>query len=938
MKEISLDYFKAGEFANGTPIKQADIINLIKSDKFKKDTDICRGELSGSKNKDRRREYKTKNLPLVTFGGTFNNPRSKASLKQHSGQASIDFDEYDKEKSDALFEDLKKDKYCHVIFKSPSYGLKVIVKIPMVDTDERYKDYFYGLINYFKKFSPKHDTGCADISRLCFLSYDPGLYVNDDSKIFDIIGKKEEKVTVVKKTEEYIPKYCPFIEKIAALTQLPSGAKTRHAYLDASVWKYCKHNKKDDVMNGYVNAQSRSSGTFNNSDKFVFSCGTIRNYLKGNKENGFVMEGLKLCNVCAEYEQYKIQSKDILLPGKGRLVSEFAERLGSVFSDKHIVFFKPQEHIVTEIRKIKEKDKDEEFLGFHKMESSRFVTTIEKYITPGVMGKNEETDEWEFSPKSMSATIGNIVLESNVFQEKIPLIKRIFTVPLPILYLGDLSFPTELYDKRFYSWLPQDAPKITNQDMSLEDAKKLITLIFKEFPFQEHQDYINAVAGFITPFLRGLYSNFNIRSPIFFYLANRERAGKDYCAGVTGMLYEGCALEEPPISGEKNDMSNREEELRKKLLSAFISGRKRLHFANCKGHINNSTFEQVSTATVYSDRILGKSEVIKVDNELEFSLSGNIGVSYTPDFANRCRFVRLMFADEDANGREFENPQLHNWVLKNRGNILSALYSLVRNWVDKGMPKGTVAFTSFPEWADICGGIMEAAGYDSPCKSDKSTYNLGGDVESDGMKLLYEYMFDHAPNVYMTKSEIRSYLLQGNANHILPEMDLTDRSGQTKFGFLIEKFVNRVMSDIKLLSDNTERTARRKYKFTKEMKEMDKKTIFGANIEEICIKDYENDGNLGNIRNVDTNIELKKTVNEYINTIASMEDTTDTQVTKHNTTNIKFPKEKGDKYYEGLQEPHHINCYSCGNNPTTIFYKGKYFCCLDCLKSFRSQI
>ena len=41
---------------------------------------------------------------------------------------------------------------------------------------------------------------------------------------------------------------------------------------------------------------------------------------------------------------------------------------------------------------------------------------------------------------------------------------------------------------------------------------------------------------------------------------------------------------------------------------------------------------------------------------------------------------------------------------------------------------------------------------------------------------------------------------------------------------------------------------------------------------------------------------------------------------------------------EELIEPHHITCFSCGKSPTTHYYKGKYFCCLGCLKSFRSQI
>ena len=864
MDEIQIDYFKVKDFVNGNPIKQDEVIDIIKSNRFKKITDICRGELSGSINKDKRRVFKTKNLPLVTFGGIFNRPRSKKTLKQHSGQASIDFDEYNKEKSDILFKKLKKDEYIHILFKSPSYGLKAIIKIPLCKTDEEYKKYFYGILKYYNKHSPTQDTGCADVSRLCFLSYDPFVYINEESKIFTQQGEKTIKI-FEQKEDEVIPEYCPFIENIAAKHQLPSGEKTRHTYLDGNVWRYTRKNNKRKVLEGYMTAQGRTLAAFNDSESYCFSCGTIRKYLRGNKDkSGFVKEGLKICDECPEYKKFIENSTEIVLPGRGRLISNFAGRLGNIFNNKSTLFYKPQENNIVEIVKIKEGEEEEEFLGFHILDANRLITCIERYITPGIYVRDIETKEIDFHPKSMGNNVGNVVLESHNFREKLPIIKRIFTVPIPILYKGNLSFPKKGYDKRFYSWLPYNSPTISEPEMKLEEAKKLLTMIYKEFPFQDHQDYINAIAGLISPFLRGLYSNFNVRSPVFFYVANRERAGKDYCAGITGMLYEGCALEEPPISTSGNKRANNEEELRKKLLSAFISGRKRLHFANNKGFINNSTFEQVATATVYSDRLLGKNDVINVDNEIDFSLSGNIGVSYTPDFASRCRFIRLMLDVEDANKRKFKNPSLHFWVLKNRDKVLSAIYSLVKNWIDRGMVKGTKLFTSFPEWAKICGGVMEAAGFDNPCESYDMMFNIGGDVESDNMKMLYEFMYKNRAEESMTKSEIRNFVFDENELNLFPYLDITTRSGQTIFGMIIDKFVNRIMSDIRLVCDNNERSARRRYRFTKEKREIDEKKIFGNDINNVNIDDYlEKDEvvTLVTLGNVSAPTETKKYIN-----------------------------------------------------------------------------
>ena len=43
------------------------------------------------------------------------------------------------------------------------------------------------------------------------------------------------------------------------------------------------------------------------------------------------------------------------------------------------------------------------------------------------------------------------------------------------------------------------------------------------------------------------------------------------------------------------------------------------------------------------------------------------------------------------------------------------------------MPDGTHPFASYPEWARVCGGIMESAGYDSPCLPDKESLGIACD-------------------------------------------------------------------------------------------------------------------------------------------------------------------------------------------------------------------
>ena len=139
------------------------------------------------KRKPERNELK-KQLPAICFSGTFNK-RSDASIIQHSGLICLDFDGYTKQK-DLLHdkEMISKNKYTFSVFISPSgNGLKVLVKIP-ADVDN-HTNYFNSLEKYFN--SPYFDKTSKNISRVCYESYDPLIYVNDNSSVWDVIEEPE---------------------------------------------------------------------------------------------------------------------------------------------------------------------------------------------------------------------------------------------------------------------------------------------------------------------------------------------------------------------------------------------------------------------------------------------------------------------------------------------------------------------------------------------------------------------------------------------------------------------------------------------------------------------------------------------------------------------------------------------------------------------------
>ena len=138
-------------------------------------------------NKAERQELK-KNLPAICFSGVFTK-RTDKSLSEHSGLICLDFDGYPKKKE--LLQDkenLTKDKFVYSVFISPSgNGLKVLVKIPTEIAN--HKNYFNALNNHFD--SPYFDKMCSNISRVCYESYDPLIFINENSSIWETIDEIE---------------------------------------------------------------------------------------------------------------------------------------------------------------------------------------------------------------------------------------------------------------------------------------------------------------------------------------------------------------------------------------------------------------------------------------------------------------------------------------------------------------------------------------------------------------------------------------------------------------------------------------------------------------------------------------------------------------------------------------------------------------------------
>jgi len=126
-------------------------------------------------------------LPAICFSGTFST-RADNAMEEHSGLICLDFDKFEtEEKMLSYKQELTDDPFVFSVFISPSgNGLKVLVKIPA--DKENHRHYFRALQENYDV--PEFDKACKNESRVCYESYDPEIFINEDSELWEDMMKE----------------------------------------------------------------------------------------------------------------------------------------------------------------------------------------------------------------------------------------------------------------------------------------------------------------------------------------------------------------------------------------------------------------------------------------------------------------------------------------------------------------------------------------------------------------------------------------------------------------------------------------------------------------------------------------------------------------------------------------------------------------------------
>lgn len=174
--------------AFGTPSKECrlgEVLNDIRNGTYAAQVQHLR-DLLASGNREQYSVDKRR-LPGVTFSGTFHLQRRIVDLKEYNSTVVLDIDHVSGPDLIAVIEKLRSDPHVFASWVSPSEeGVKGLVPLSFADPLRSVEAHilhraaFLCLSDYFSQaYGLSLDRSGSDVTRLCFLSSDPDLFLRD---------------------------------------------------------------------------------------------------------------------------------------------------------------------------------------------------------------------------------------------------------------------------------------------------------------------------------------------------------------------------------------------------------------------------------------------------------------------------------------------------------------------------------------------------------------------------------------------------------------------------------------------------------------------------------------------------------------------------------------------------------------------------------------
>lgn len=321
-----------------------------------------------------------------------------------------------------------------------------------------------------------------------------------------------------------------------------------------------------------------------------------------------------------------------------------------------------------------------------------------------------------------------------------------------------------------------EIPDSPTREQAREAAAYLLSEWLGDIPFLDQSSRAGALALVLTPFIRGLVP----LVPLTVVAGRQKGTGKNLFTDCFSIVMSG----EPasPMQWIEDD----DDEIRKQLLSAFREGRGLICFDEAH-RISSHALSRALTAQVYTDRLLGVSEMLSFPNKAVFMALGN-NVAVDDDMRRRYHRIDLRSPvpnPEDRPASDFAHPELRDWTRLHRPELVTKILIIIRAWFAAGKPPGerTALMGSFEAWDMMMSGILHYAGV-SGFLSDLTSKRSESDFSGGYWREHLEWLRGNRGNELFTTVEIRQDALSsGGTWAALPGLEnLSDPGFARKLG------------------------------------------------------------------------------------------------------------------------------------------------------------
>jgi Domain of unknown function (DUF3854) len=254
-----------------------------------------------------------------------------------------------------------------------------------------------------------------------------------------------------------------------------------------------------------------------------------------------------------------------------------------------------------------------------------------------------------------------------------------------------------------------DAPHVPDVPTAADAAKAVALLreVACDVPFATPAHEAAYMAAIVTPFARYAFYG---PAPLMLIDKNVRGAGGTLLADVVGEAVCGRSM-------AKMSPTPHEEEERKRITSLALSGATLILVDNIAHTFGSPPLLAALTATEWTDRVLGASQMVRLPLAATWFATGN-NIALSEDMARRCLHIRLESPEENPELRSsegFKHPELVLWVRSQRPAIMAAALTILRAYVVAGRPDlGLSAWGSFEGWSRLVRSAIVWAGFADP--------------------------------------------------------------------------------------------------------------------------------------------------------------------------------------------------------------------------------